>query len=157
MLKQVNYSFLSDHPEFVPELASWYFQEWGHEVPDRTLAIEQKELEQTLEAGPLPLAMIASYRGELAGAGQLKWKEMAIYPEKEHWLGGIIVKSAYRGQGIGQQLVEQLVGQAQALQIPTLWLQTEQLDGGLYARLGWQPLEVVTQHGVQVLVMERHL
>jgi hypothetical protein len=35
----------------------------------------------------------------------------------------------------------------------TFYLQTERHDGGLYARLGWQPLEEVHYHGVDVLVM----
>ena len=36
----------------------------------------------------------------------------------------------------------------------TLHLQTDDLSGGLYARLGWRPLERVHYIGREVLVME---
>ena len=38
-----------------------------------------------------------------------------------------------------------------------LHLQTEQLDGGIYARLGWAPREQIEYRGIQVLVMENDL
>ena len=44
-----------------------------------------------------------------------------------------------------------------ALGIDKLHLQTERLDGGLYARLGWTPIEAVYNEGLHVLVMEKDL
>ncbi|WP_347232124.1 hypothetical protein [Pseudoalteromonas sp. R3] len=38
-----------------------------------------------------------------------------------------------------------------------LHLQTEQQDGGLYTRLGWQALERVNYRGVDVVVMYKRL
>lgn len=41
--------------------------------------------------------------------------------------------------------------------VERLHLQTPALDGGLYARLGWEPIAQVTNHGLDALVMERVL
>ena len=41
--------------------------------------------------------------------------------------------------------------------MPTLSLQTERPDGGLYRKLGWRPVEEAENHFLRVLVMERSL
>jgi len=41
--------------------------------------------------------------------------------------------------------------------ISKLYLQTESLDGGLYARLGWKPVVESDTRGFPVLVMVRGL
>jgi GNAT superfamily N-acetyltransferase len=82
---------------------------------------------------------------------------MDIYPEKEHWLGGVFVSSEYRGKKIASKIVIKLLSIAESLNVKSLYLQTENLNGGLYSLLGWQPLEQVNYHGVDVLVMEKRL
>ena len=80
-----------------------------------------------------------------------------IYPDKLHWLGGVFVAPQYRGKGIGSTLAEHIARKAPSYGVKILYLQTEQLDGGLYSRLGWTPFEQVDNHGLRVLVMERHV
>ena len=46
---------------------------------------------------------------------------------------------------------------ARRLQVPRLHLQTEHLDGGLYARLGFLPVDQVEHNGYHVLVMAKDL
>lgn len=94
---------------------------------------------------------------ELLGVAQLKIREMDIYPDKEHWLGGVYVSSAARGRGVGSFLVTRALELAKHLQVKTLYLQTENLRGGLYAPLGFRPLEQTHYNGVDVLVMEHSL
>lgn len=147
--------YLKERKEFIPTLAKWYFEEWGQEDENRTLEIEVSELEKTLNKTKIPLTVIANDEGELIGAGQLKWKEMSIYPTKEYWLGGIFVKPQNRGTGIAYQIVEQLIEIARVLQIRKLYLQTERLNGGLYSRMGWKEIEQITYHNIPIVVMER--
>jgi len=156
-LENISYQNLSERKDWIPQLANWYFAEWGHEVPNRTIAIEIADLEKSLQSSFLPIILIASYRGKLLGAGQIKWKEMSIYPEKEYWLGGVFIHKDYRGHGIAKQIINRLVDIAKDLQIDTLFLQTEHLEGGLYAQLNWKKLALVNYQNIQVLVMERHL
>ncbi len=82
---------------------------------------------------------------------------MDIYPEREHWLGGVYVTSEHRGKSIAQALVSAIIDKAKTLGVNSINLQTEDFTGGLYTRLGWQPVEQVTYHGIKVQVMERSL
>jgi len=91
------------------------------------------------------------------GVAELKFHEMDIYPEKEHWLGGVYVPVEHRGKGIASRLIRQAVRIARTLGVPTLYLQTEKLEGGLYASLGWVPVAQANNRGLDVLVMEKTL
>jgi GNAT superfamily N-acetyltransferase len=79
---------------------------------------------------------------------------MPIYPEKEHWLGGVYIDVAHRGKGAATRMVSHMVKLVRELGVETLYLQTDDVSGGLYARLGWQPLERLYYIGREVLVME---
>jgi GNAT superfamily N-acetyltransferase len=101
--------------------------------------------------------LLALDEERVVGAAHLKFREMEIYPEREHWLGGVYVEKAYRGRGIASELTADLVSIAGHLGVKVLHLQTERLDGGLYAHLGWSGHERVSNHGVEVLVMSREI
>lgn len=149
--------FLADRPEFIPLLAHWYYQEWGHKEKSRTLYSEIEKLNGYLNKKSLPLILLATHHEELLGAAQLKYHEMTIYPEKEHWLGGVYVSAKHRGRGIAAQIITRLLSLAEKMHIPKLYLQTIDLSGGLYRQMGWSPLEVVNYREVDVLVMERSI
>ena len=101
--------FLADRPEFIPQLGSWYFQEWGHKEESRTLQTETDKLHGYLNRDSPPLILLATKEHELLGAAQLKFYEMNIYPDKEHWLGGVYVSTNHRGQGIAAQIITRLI------------------------------------------------
>lgn len=90
---------------------------------------------------------------KLLGAAELKTREMDIYPDYEHWLGGVYVESSERGKGIGRLLTLDIIDRAKRFGIKRLYLQTESLSGGLYAECGFKPLETVEYKGRHVLVM----
>ena len=92
-----------------------------------------------------------------SGQTWLKYREMDIYPDREHWLGGVYVPTSHRGREVGSRVVERVVEKARSLEVPTLHPQTDRLDGGLYRRLGWKEPERVSYRGREVLVMERRL
>ncbi len=153
----IQFQFLADRPDAVPMIARWYFGMWGHKSPANTVEKTRQRLESTLYRDRLPLRIVAVEDREVVGAATLKLREMVIFPDREHWLGDVFVCPAARGRGIGAQLVRHLIGRAASLHIGTLHLQTEQLDGGLYAKLGWTPLEEVDYHGARVLIMARQV
>jgi len=101
------------------------------------------------------LAIVAVEADTLIGAAQLKFREMSIYPDKEHWLGGVYVHPHYRNQGVAETLIARVIEIATGLDVNTLYLQTERLNGGLYGRMGWQAIETVNYNGIDVLVMEK--
>ena len=153
----MQFALLADHPEAISQIASWYFEEWGHLRIDRGLEELQNKLRDSTKDNELPIFILAIEDDAVAGVVELKFREMDIYPEKEHWLGGVFVPAAHRGKGVAARLIKEALRIARTLDTSTLWLQTEDLQGGLYAKLGWIPLETVTYYGVQVLVMQKQL
>ena len=149
--------YLADHPELLPTAAQWYFEEWGYLSEEKTLEQDIQRLQIYLNKDKVPLMLLAIEEGALLGVAQLKFREMSIYPEKEHWVGGVYVAETHRGKGIARQILSELIAIAKLLKIETLYLQTEHLDGGLYGRMGWTPIEQVNYRGIEVLVMEKYL
>jgi GNAT superfamily N-acetyltransferase len=156
-LMDMNFTLLADHREAIPQIASWYFDQWGHLRKDADLRDFEKKLQCSLNHDKLPLVILALENEEIVGVAELKFREMAIFPEREHWLGGIYVPVENRGRGIAAQLIQQALRIARTYGVATLFLQTERLDGGLYASLGWTPIEQVNYRGLDVLVMEKIL
>lgn len=153
----MRFALLADCPEAIPQIASWYFDQWGHLRQDIGLGDIEKRLQGSLKQDELPLVILAVENERILGVAELKLREMKIYPEKEHWLGGVYVPVEHRGKGVASQLIRQALRIARDLGVSTLFLQTEMLGGGLYASLGWNPIELVNYRGLDVLVMEKNL
>jgi len=102
--------------------------------------------------------VLAIEDGEVVGAAQLKFHEMEeVYPDLENWLGGLYVAEVHRSKGIGTKLVDKIMELAPGFGVTKLYLQTEALDGGLYAKLGWKPIENYQGEHLLVLVMENDI
>lgn len=149
--------YLADRREAISEIAKWYFEEWGKRAGDSSAADTRKRLHAYLNRKQVPLLVMVVQENEIQGVAQLKFHEMDIYPDKEYWLGGVYVPPRHRGKNVATRLVRHMIEIADSLGIGTLFLQTEQLDGGLYARLGWRPVEQVHYRGQDVLVMKLRL
>ncbi|HEL4856923.1 TPA: GNAT family N-acetyltransferase [Stenotrophomonas maltophilia] len=145
----------ADAPER-QQLARWYHAEWGQ---DAGLTVEQElqRLNPPQDAEGFPHLIAVFDDGQVVGAVQLKRREMQAFPQYEHWLGSVFVADSHRGRGLAGALVEQAAAQAVRMGVSDLYLQTEALDGGLYARLGWKPLEEADNRSHRVLVMVRRL
>jgi GNAT superfamily N-acetyltransferase len=153
----MEFELLADNEEAIPILAGWYYREWGYLSKENNLENVTVKLQAYLNTDKIPLIILAVENGEILGACQLKYREMDIYPEKEHWLGGVYVAVNHRGNRVSEKLINKLVSIAIEFGVQKLYLQTQRPDGGLYSRLGWQPIERVNYHGVEVLVMEKDI
>ena len=154
----MRFEFLRDRPDAIPIIGRWYHREWGQRLRGDTEEQSILLLDTYLNTDRIPFILVATDGDTIMGCAQLKFREMEeMFPDKEHWLGGVYVGADFRGHGLGSQLADEIARQAPAYGVDILYLQTEQLDGGLYRRLGWQPLEQVNNHGLEVLVMERAL
>nr|WP_312453711.1 GNAT family N-acetyltransferase [Stenotrophomonas pavanii] len=145
----------ADAPER-QQLAQWYHAEWGQDA-GLTLEQELQRLNPPQDAEGFPHLIAAFDDGQVVGAVQLKRREMQAFPQYEHWLGSVFVADSHRGRGLAGALVEQAAAQAVRMGVSDLFLQTEALDGGLYARLGWKPLQEADNRSYSVLVMVRRL
>lgn len=146
---------LANHRHWLPTLANWYVQEWGQ---CKDAAETQKEI-QNLQAycnkNKVPLILVAFENDTLLGAVQLKMHEMTIYPNYPYWVGGVYVGKQHRKRGIAKLLVLEAIDKARELHIDKLYLQTENLSGGIYKELGWSPIEEVNYNGEDVVVMQK--
>ena len=149
--------YLENRPDAIPLIAKWYFDEWSYLSPNKTLDDMQQELNMYLNSDNVPLMLVAIIDDEVVGVTQLKFREMSIYPDKEHWLGGVYVAEKARGKGVGAQLLNRTLEIAKSIGIELLHLQTLRLIGGLYKDLGWEAIEQVNYRNEDVLVMERKL
>lgn len=157
---------LADQPEAIPQIAKWYSDEWGYISSDNntndasrsTHALEAK-LTGYLNRDKLPLILLAVEKDNdgkkrIIAAAQLRFQEMTTYPETSHWLGGVYVDKAHRGKSVAQKLINGILALAKIYGVKELYLQTEDHSGGLYKRMGWESVEQVTYHNIDVLVMK---
>ena len=149
--------FLADKTEAIPIVARWYFGEWGHKIYNNSVEKICGRLNGNLNREKAPLYVLAVEFESIVGVAQLKIREMDIYPDKEYWLGSVFVPSGSRGKGIASALSLRMAETATQFGADKIHLQTEMLNGGLYAKLGWKPFEQVHYNGLDVLVMEKEL
>lgn len=147
--------YLADRPEFVLQVATWYFNEWGHKEPDNSVKKTCERLNARLNRDEAPIPIVAVVDGNVVGVAKLKIHEMDIYPNRDFWLGGVYVDLPSRGQAVGELVVRRIEEISKRLEIKELFLQTKKLTGGLYARLGWTSIEQVNYQGGHVLVMHK--
>jgi len=154
----VEFQFLADRPDAIPVVARWYFDEWGHLSEGDSLERPCERLGDYLNRDAIPFTLLAVAGEDVLGAAQLKHHELAdAFPDLEHWLGSVFVAPAHRRMGYATRLIEHLARIAPRYGVRALYLQTQQLDGGLYRRLGWTPCALAKNRGLDVLVMERRL
>jgi GNAT superfamily N-acetyltransferase len=153
----MNFVFLSDRPSALPLVASWYFQQWGHRTVGNSIETIARRLQGSLNRDKPPLLVLAVEQDEILGVAELKIREMDAYPQFEFWLGGVFVLPEHRGKGVASGVAKKVAHLAQSFGIKKLYLQTERLDGGLYAKLAWRPIERANSKGGEVLVMEKQL
>jgi len=151
----IDFVLLADRTDAIPIVSRWYHEEWGPLFQKGPTDSAHEQLLQYLNRNTVPLMLLAAKGDEIVGAAQLKLHEMAdLFPDRKFWLGGLYVAPDYRGSGLGSRIVGQIKGLALSHGVRKLHLQTQALDGGLYARLGWRPFACAKNHGLNVLVME---
>jgi len=154
----LTFAYLADRPEAVPLVAQWWHDEWGHLAPGETVEELISRVNGLLSRDTCPISVVAVLENTIAGVAALKLQEMfELYPDKQFWLGNVFVAPEFRGRGIGSALARKVVEIARAKGIQALHLQTESLNGGLYAKLGWERIEQVHYRGYDALVMVKRL
>ncbi|WP_438863969.1 GNAT family N-acetyltransferase [Neptunicella sp.] len=153
-LGHIHLALLADYPAAIPTIARWYYLQWGQSNPSSNLTAIEQDVATYLQSVTPPLLVLAKEGEQILGAAQLKIREMDIYPDKQYWIGGVYVIETARGQGLARLLVNDLLQRAKQAGITKLYLQSEQLDGGIYAKAGFQLLETVIYNGHEVVVME---
>jgi predicted N-acetyltransferase YhbS len=152
------FTLLAHRPQEIPRVAQWWCDQWGFPSRHSSFAEYVHEL-QALVPGTLPLHLLADQAGCVVGVATLKVKiDHPMIPGQSHWLTGVYVDPAWRGRGAASSLCSEILEAAKSLLVEQVYLQTEHLDGGLYARLGWTPLGRHHEaDGVEQVVMVKDL
>jgi len=132
----VRISYLIEHPEYIPQLAQWLFEEWdsilGEKIPEARI----KKLQAHLNRDKLPIAWVAHESRRPLGTAALRVHDIEGREDLTPWLGGVFVGPQFRRRGIGAALCARVEDEARSRGIQTLYLFT--LDKQeWYSRLGW--------------------
>jgi predicted N-acetyltransferase YhbS len=145
--------YLADHPDLVPCIAGWFYREWGGRSPDDSLRVFTERLLARMNRDKPPITLVAFKDEEPVGTAALKIQEMETHPQYQYWLGSVYVKENWRVLGIGSELVDAIIREAERCEIQALYLYTSGKEG-FYARLGWEELEKVQYRGRSATIMK---
>lgn len=137
-MNNVQISLLIDHPDYIPQLARWLFDEWGSVLGEENLDIRLKKLERHLNRDQLPIAWVAHAKGQLVGTASLRVHDLEGREDLTPWLGGVFVGAEFRRQGVGKALCATVEAAARSRGTATLYLFTLGGKQAWYARMGWK-------------------
>ena len=70
----VRISYLSEHPEYIPQLAQWLFEQWDSILGEKTTEARINKLKAHMNRDTLPIAWVAHANGQLLGTAALRGK-----------------------------------------------------------------------------------
>src|SRR5438132_9162427 len=135
-MRGVRISYLIEHPEYIPQLAQWLFEQWYSILGEKTPETRIKKLKTHMNRDKLPIAWVAHANGQLLGTAALRVHDLEGREDLTPWLGGVFVSSHFRRRGIGAALCAAVEEEARSRAVQTLYLFT--LDKqAWYSRQGW--------------------
>ena len=149
----VQFGYLADQPELVPQIIRWWHTVWTDRMGSDFSSLEQ-QLADSLSKTEFPIHIIASVDDEPVAVAALKRQELEeLFPDKQYWLSSVYVDENWRGRQLGSRIAARAIELAREKGLPHLYLQTQNLSGGLYTKLGWQPIEQLSVRGDPTLLM----
>ena len=123
-MRGVRISYLVEHPEYIPLLAQWLFEQWDAILGEKTPETRIKKLNAHMNRDQLPIAWVAHANGQLLGTAALRVHDLEGREDLTPWLGGVFVGSQFRRRGIGAALCTAVEEAARSLRVKTLYLFT---------------------------------
>lgn len=149
---------LHQKPQYIPVLAQWFHHQWGYLHPGRLMEDIIKELKYSAKPNKgLPSIIVLEIHGEAVGTASLIEHDM---PELEKsramtpWLASVYVTPEYRGQGVGEQLLDAMEEQAKNLGYQQIYLYTPD-QKSWYEKYDWKLLEHIIYHKREVDIMSK--
>lgn len=140
---------------YVPTIATWQQEEFGHLRPDGTVEQRVERLSSASHRERLPISLVAisQDRNTLLGTANV----LATTLTHEHlspWLSSVFVPPEHRGKGIASALALAAASEANRLGFSAIYLFTPRNEA-LYSRLGWTAFDRVVINGIFASVMAR--
>src|SRR5436305_8922105 len=120
-MRGVQISYLIEHPEYIPQLAQWLFEQWDSILGEETLEFRIKKLKAHMNRDKLPIAWVAHANGQLLGTAALRVHDLEGREDLTPWLGGVFVGSHFRRRGIGAALCATVEDEARLRASQTLY------------------------------------
>ncbi len=148
---KMSIAYLADYCDFVPIVGQWHHQQWAYLKPGQPADEWIVELSGFCGRRQIPSAFVAVSNGEPVGSALLIRHDMDTRKDLSPWLASVFVLPVYRERHIGSALVMRVVDEARALEIPRLYLFTEDAEP-FYQRLGWRVFDRTTYFGRNVVI-----
>ena len=148
---------LSARPDAIPVIAAWYYEEWGSLNPGLNASAIAQELKVYSENTHLPQVVLVVNGPEIVAAAEINLFQVKLFPDYEHWLKGVYVAPERRNKGVASKLIKATIEVARSYNVSELYLQTERLDGGIYAKHGWVAMQQFEHRGINGLLMKLSL
>jgi N-acetylglutamate synthase-like GNAT family acetyltransferase len=147
---------LRNKGHYIPTIAGWLFDEWEHLRPGSNLTNVIKRLANRCKAERIPSVHVAEINAMPVGTISLIDYEMDIRADLNPWVTAVYVHPWYRNRGIGSALMRHIETVAVGLGIENLYLFTPNRQS-MYATLGWQVIENLAYHQMDVSIMAKDL
>jgi len=150
--------FLKDCQEHIPRLAElWYEKISKIWVPDASIEKAKQKLLLHLNHDILPMAFVAIYDNQPVGIACLREND-GIRAGTCPWLSSLVVHPNYRGQKIGETLINTVKQKAKELGHQILYLLAfDPTIPQWYEKLGWKHIGYDELFGHRVTVMNMSL
>jgi GNAT superfamily N-acetyltransferase len=151
---ELSIDYLANHPELVPELEAWIYDEWGRKEADNSIENITARLQKRMQRDRAPLTLVGFLDDKPVASASIKIHEMETHPQYKYWLGAVYIIPSLRGQGFGSQIVHHTVSIAAELDLKEIFLYTHSHEG-FYAKLGWRTIERPIYRGRTVALMSK--
>jgi N-acetylglutamate synthase-like GNAT family acetyltransferase len=156
--KELKVDFLKNHPELIPILVDWVYNEWINF--DKTLEKERlvTSFKNRLNDDKLPFSLVAVKDGKPAGVISLKAEEdpeLNGLSKGSPWLGTLCIDKSQRHSGIASGLLEGMKSIAKELGHKDLFLYMSCPHTVIwYTRKGAQEIDKRTFHDHPVSILK---
>jgi GNAT superfamily N-acetyltransferase len=148
---------LAHYPELVREVVEIAWSEWGDGLTEEEHECWLREAERDCRLNSVFSAgFVALSDGEPVGTVQLHEFDLEHMRDRSPWVCGMVVKPAYRGQGVGRRLLQALESFAAAQEVERLWVFTESAPD-FYQSCGWIPYGETINNGEPGMILTNQI
>jgi GNAT superfamily N-acetyltransferase len=147
-------SDLRQRPEFFDSVADRIWRAWW-KADGHPLDYISGRLRESLNAEPIPLALVAHEGSTFLGTSSVIASDLAERPQLTPWVAAVWVEPQARRRGVGAALVNRATQDCSALGVDRVYLCARPQRSEFYERLGWIAIERdVGRHRLGVFVRD---
>lgn len=156
MLENFKIINLKFSPQYTELVASWIYNEFGKDKPDKTLEFVIDRFKNR-NIDKIPLSLIALADDVCVGVVSIFDNDLICKPELTPWLAGLYVMPEYRCKGVAEHLINEVLKICRNMRYDTIYLRTEHASE-YYNKRGWKFVESTTdEYGQFTSVFKKEL